>query len=163
MLIGILADTHGRFEPARRAVEVLRERGAQFLVHCGDVGGEDILDLLAGEGSGAAFVFGNNDLDRDELARYAKSIGITCLGAFGTLALADRQIAVTHGDHRGYVRQVLDGASHDYLLLGHTHVPRDERAGRLRIINPGALHRAAVKSVALLDVLRDHVEFVELG
>ena len=33
----------------------------------------------------------------------------------------------------------------------------DERLGRLRIVNPGALHRAAQKTVALVDLNTDTV------
>jgi putative phosphoesterase len=163
MLLGILSDTHGRFAAAKLAVQTLQQGGAQYLIHCGDVGREDILDLLVGVGEGAAFVFGNNDYDRDELARYAKSIGITCLGVFGTVELGGKRIAVTHGDHRRYVSEVLEEQAHDYLLLGHTHVPRDQRLGKIRVINPGALHRAVIRSVALLDLEKDRLELVELS
>ena len=34
----------------------------------------------------------------------------------------------------------------------------DQRIGRTRIINPGALHRASPKTVALLDTERDKLE-----
>ena len=30
----------------------------------------------------------------------------------------------------------------DFLLHGHTHVPRDERIGATRVFNPGAVGRA---------------------
>jgi predicted phosphodiesterase len=46
---------------------------------------------------------------------------------------------------------------HDYLLQGHTHVRLDECVGRTRIINPGALHRAAVKTVVTLDTRADRL------
>jgi putative phosphoesterase len=163
MLVGILSDSHGRFAATKAAVDALRAREAQYLIHCGDVGGEDILDLLAGEGQGAAFVFGNNDYERRELARHARSIDVTCLESFGTVSLDGKSFAVTHGDDVRFVRRVLQDQSSDYLLLGHTHLPRDERAGRVRVINPGALHRAAVKSVALLDTNADRLEFIELA
>jgi hypothetical protein len=32
--------------------------------------------------------------------------------------------------------------------------------GKLRVINPGALHRAAQKSVATLDLLSDKLQFI---
>jgi len=38
----------------------------------------------------------------------------------------------------------------------------DVRVGRMRIINPGALHRANPKTVALLDTAGDSVEFLEI-
>jgi predicted phosphodiesterase len=44
-------------------------------------------------------------------------------------------------------------------LHGHTHVARDERLGPLRVINPGALQRAAVHTVATLDLRTDQVGF----
>src|SRR4051812_34898097 len=107
MILGILSDTHGRHAAAKRGLEILREHGATYFIHCGDVGGDDILDLLAAamlevsktDGrAGAAFVFGNNDLDRDEQARYATAIGLQCFGDFGSLVLEGKRIAVAHGD-----------------------------------------------------------------
>jgi predicted phosphodiesterase len=53
-----------------------------------------------------------------------------------------------------------DGA--DYLLHGHTHELRDERIGRTRMINPGALFRAARYTAALLDPRADRLEILAL-
>ena len=160
MLIGILADSHGRFKATKAAVDLLRSRGSDFLVHCGDVGDEDIFDLLAGGAPPAAFVWGNNDFDRERLARYARELGIACLDTFGRLELGGKRVAVTHGDHLNLMRQVTDDASADYLLVGHTHVMVDRRVNGVRVINPGALHRSAVKSVALLQTDTDRLEFL---
>ncbi|MGH7180008.1 MAG: YfcE family phosphodiesterase [Tepidisphaeraceae bacterium] len=158
MILGILSDTHGRTEAARAGIEILRAGGAERLVHCGDVGSEPIIDLLAG--ANAAFVWGNTDDDRDELARYAQRLGVQCLGRFGELDLDGKLIAVTHGDNPQLVREILHEQKHDYLLTGHTHVCADQRTGRVRAINPGALHRAAVKTVALLDLRTDALRFL---
>jgi hypothetical protein len=50
----------------------------------------------------------------------------------------------------------------DYLCHGHTHVVRDERIGQTRVINPGALFRAARYTVALLDMAADRLEIVQV-
>ena len=50
----------------------------------------------------------------------------------------------------------------DYILHGHTHCKRDERIGRCRVINPGALHRANPKSVATLDTASDTLTFHDI-
>ncbi|MBC8109185.1 MAG: metallophosphoesterase [Anaerolineae bacterium] len=160
MLIGILSDTHGRFKASKAAVDLLRSRGAEFLIHCGDVGEENILDLLAGDAPPAAFVWGNNDYDRGRLGAYAKSIGVTCLDCFGRLELAGKRVAVTHGDRLSLVREVTEEQSADYLLVGHTHVMVDRRVNGVRMINPGALYRSAVKSCALLQTDTDELEFL---
>ncbi len=157
MIVGILSDTHDKTAAAAAAVALLRRMKAEFFVHCGDVGSERVLDHLAG--LQAAFVFGNNDYDRGGLERYAADIGVRCLGAFGELELGGKRFAVLHGDDFALRRRLFDGQAHDYLLQGHTHVAHDQRIGRIRLINPGALHRARTKSVATLDTETDALEF----
>ena len=49
------------------------------------------------------------------------------------------------------------------MIHGHTHRQADRREGRTRIINPGALHRAATKTVAILDTVEDELHFLEIG
>jgi len=161
VIIGILSDTHDRVDAAAAAVELLRKNGASYLIHCGDVGSERVLDHLVGP-IPAAFVWGNTDWDRMSLQRYAESVGIQCFGSFGELSLDGKLIALLHGDDIKLKHRILKEARHDYLLQGHTHIRLDERVGRVRVINPGALHRVAVKSVALLDTSTDHVTFVNL-
>jgi hypothetical protein len=52
------------------------------------------------------------------------------------------------------------GQMYDYLFHGHTHVVRDDRIGKLRIINPGALYRASRKTVALLNLTDDRLQYL---
>lgn len=158
MIVGILSDTHDRVDAARAAVELLRRAGAEYFVHCGDVGSELVLDVLAGLPS--AFVFGNTDWDRRGLERYAAQLNVSCLGDAGELDLGGKVFNVQHGDNARSMRAALDAQRFDYLLHGHTHAVRDERVGRTRIINPGALHRAREKTVALLDTVKDEVRLV---
>ena len=161
MLIGILSDTHDRTETMAAAVQLLQSRGAEYFIHCGDVGSPAVLDYLAG--CKACFVWGNCDWDRIGLQRYAKSIEIDCFGGFGELELDGKKFALIHGDDPALKRRLISEQRHDYLLQGHTHVKQDIRVGRMRIINPGALHRANPKTVALLDTAADAVEFLEIG
>ena len=158
MILGLLSDTHGRADAAAEAVRVLRAAGAEYFIHCGDVGSESVLDHLAG--TQAVFVFGNTDWDRRTLERYAESIGVACHGSLAELTLDGKSIAVTHGDEPRLKRLLLERQKFDYLFQGHTHVPQDERVGRTRVVNPGALQRAKVKTVATVDLARDAVEFL---
>jgi putative phosphoesterase len=158
VIVGILSDTHDRLEAARAAVSLLKAGGAEYYIHCGDVGSEPILDLLAGLPS--AFVFGNNDWDRRGLERYAADIHVSCLGNAGDLELAGKLFHVQHGDDFRAMQQALDSQKYDYLLHGHSHLQRDEGVGRTRIINPGALHRAKEKTVALLDTQSEVLRFL---
>lgn len=153
MLIGILSDSHDKIDAMTAAMATLRHAGAQFYIHCGDVGGEGMLDQLAG--LPAAFVWGNNDWERASLADYAKALGIACHGDLADLTLDGKRIAVIHGDRSGQRQQLLQSQDFDYLLQGHTHRREDIRVGRTRVINPGAIYRAKPLSVAVLDTETD--------
>jgi putative phosphoesterase len=161
MLLGILSDTHDRYEIMGAAVRALQERGAQFFIHCGDVCTPNLLDHLAGLPS--AFVWGNCDWDRMALQRYAQSIDVPCYGVFADLELGGKRVAVLHGDDRAKMDAVLKAQEHDYLFHGHTHVKRDEWVGRTRIINPGALFRASEKTAALLDTEADQLDYLRIA
>jgi putative phosphoesterase len=158
MLVGILSDTHDRVDAMAAAMDVLRKGGAQFFIHCGDVGSERVIDHLAGVPS--AFVFGNTDWDRATLARYADRLGVACYGSLADLELGGKHFAVIHGDDFRLKQRLLAEQRHDYLLQGHTHVRADERVGKVRLINPGALHRAREKTVAVLDTGADRLTFL---
>ena len=161
MIVGILSDTHDRVAAARAAVELLQKHGAQYFVHCGDVGSEMVLDVLAGLPS--AFVFGNTDWDRRGLERYAADVHVSCLGQGGQLELGGKSFHVEHGDEPRSLKRAIESQQFDYVLHGHTHVRRDERVGRTRVINPGALHRAREKTVAVLDAASDRLEFLPVS
>ena len=150
MLIGILSDTHDEMARTRRGVGLLRDAGAEALIHCGDFTGPEI--VAACSAVPLWFVFGNNDADAvPELRRAASECGATCLGWGDAVELGGRRIAVTHGHMATDVRRLL-ALRPDYLLTGHSHIAADSSDGSVRRINPGALHRASEYTVALLDL-----------
>ena len=160
MLLGILSDSHDNAPSLAGAVALLQQRGAEFFIHCGDVCSPSMLDHLAGLPS--AFVWGNCDADRLGLQRYGQSLNVQCYGRVGELTLAEKRIAFTHGDDALLRDRLLADQQHDYVLQGHTHIQRDIYVGKTRHINPGALQRAAVKSVALLDLTKNILEFLTI-
>ena len=164
MIVGLLSDTHGRAEIAVAAVRLLVAAGAEQLVHCGDVGDGDrdgtaVLDAMAG-GPPAVFVFGNNDDERKRLARHAKAVGVRCGDDHADVLLDGKLAVVTHGDDGKFVRKQLERQAADYLFVGHSHQRVEYRQGRVRVVNPGALHRATIKTVAVLDTATDAVRFL---
>jgi putative phosphoesterase len=168
LILGLLSDSHGQAERTRNALRILRHVGAEAYVHCGDVGGLDVLDQLAG--LRAWIVCGNTDCPDHQKVEYAEQIGLR-IGQEPPvrLELAGRHIAVFHGHERGMtelIEALLETGSPpasfgrcDYLFHGHTHNACDYQLGPVRIINPGALHRAVVYTVATVDLATDRVRF----
>ena len=158
MKLGILSDTHNELDRTRRAVALLREAGAEVLVHCGDIIDSEIVtacSLLP-----CYYVLGNNDTyNVTDLRTTIKETGGTCLMWSGELNLDGKRIGITHGHFHTDVRNLM-AAAPDYLLSGHSHIAHDQRVGSVRRINPGALHRAAEFSVAVLDLVADELTFL---
>jgi len=159
MKLGILSDSHGRVPLVRRAVSVLERAGAQGFVHCGDLGGLDILDELAGRP--CWFVWGNTDDPRPSWRAHIQALGLVWPDGPIEVQIDNKQVGIFHG-HERLFREALRDSRYDYLLHGHTHQQDDYRDGRMRVINPGALHRVSVPTVALLDLADDDVQFMEL-
>jgi hypothetical protein len=145
--VGLLSDSHGRAERTARAVDALLAAGADTLIHAGDIETDEVLDCLAGHN--AYVVWGNCDWDQAGLERYARDIGIAVHGDAGEVTVDGVRIAFTHGHLPAAMRSAMaSGAA--FLVHGHTHERRDEVVDGVRIINPGALHRARPFTVALL-------------
>ncbi len=157
MLIGALSDSHGHAAITARAVTLLCDRGCEVLLHLGDVETEAVLDELVGHP--ARVVFGNCD-DADELGHYARQMDITVDHPMGVFMAGGKRVAFTHGHFGRLVAEACRTA--DYLFHGHSHEVRDERVGRTRVINPGALFRAARYTCALLDTSADALEFLDI-
>lgn len=163
MILGILSDTHGRAKIAAAAVRALRDRGAEYLIHCGDVGSRAVLDALAGGDPPAAVVWGNTDHDRHDLEVYANHLGIRHDHPVLRLTLGGKRVVVTHGDNGRALAEVFARPREtDFLLVGHTHVAADDAHNGVRVINPGALHRASVKTVATLDLKTGGLRWVTI-
>lgn len=160
MKIGVIADTHNKVDITRTAIQKLRDQGAQMFFHCGDLLSLPVLELFTGLPT--TMVFGNNDKERALLLKEAAARGIQHLGDGGEITLDRWRIAMTHGHLKSEMQRLLR-AQPDVLLLGHSHKQRNEKREGTWIINPGALHRAAVKTCALLDLNESRATFITIG
>jgi uncharacterized protein len=160
MRIGILSDTHNELARTKMAIQLLREEGAEALIHCGDLAEPSIVEACAV--LPCWFVFGNHDADIvPALEQTAANCGVTCLGWAGLIELSGKRIAVAHG-HMSYdIRLAIRQRPH-YLLSGHSHIASDRYEGVVRRINPGSLHESDSYSVALLDLESDEVRFLQI-
>jgi uncharacterized protein len=149
MRIAILSDTHGRERTVRSALALAAEREAELIVHCGDIDDAETARLFP---ACTHFVFGNCDTSRAELSKAIRDIGATLHEGFGYLELAGTKMAFVHGDDKNQLRDLVKSDAFDFVFYGHTHIADEHLDGRTRVINPGALHRAATKTFVVLDL-----------
>ncbi|MBA4031965.1 MAG: metallophosphoesterase [Planctomyces sp.] len=160
MLLGILSDTHNEFARTRVAVDLLREAGAEGLVHCGDLASPLVVETCAC--LPLWFVFGNHDADSAaELKVAAAEFGATCLGWGDVILLGGRRLGVAHGHLTFDIKRVARD-SPEVLFCGHSHLAGEFTIDGLRRINPGALHRAVKLTVAVFDTINGKVQWLEV-
>ncbi|NOX58885.1 MAG: YfcE family phosphodiesterase [Planctomycetes bacterium] len=160
MKIGVMSDSHGSVERVKLALEIFDRNEASALIHCGDVGGIPVFDEWVGRD--IRFVWGNTDVPDQATLAYLATVGLNAPKSIPLrLELGSKSIQVFHG-HEPSFRTAVNNPTVDYIFHGHTHIARDERVGRCRIVNPGALQRAREYTVATVDLARDEVTFHRL-
>ena len=123
--IGVISDTHGLLRD--EAVDALKD--SDLILHAGDVGGADILEVLAGMAP-VFVVKGNNDHDEASLGWPKREVVHLSEGTSPVLAYMLHDISDLD----------LDPSSVGFAVVvyGHSHRPAMEKSGGVLYFNPGA-------------------------
>ena len=156
-VLGVISDTHGKAERTELGLRLLEDAGAELFLHLGDIGSDAVIDRMVGRN--VRIVLGN--VDPPAIGHYASLVDLVVDHPTMCLEVAGRRIGATHG-HLDSELDRLMVEKPDYLLHGHTHVARDQMIGETRVLNPGAVQRAATWSVAILEPGNDRFEILEI-
>lgn len=158
MRVGVVSDTHDNLRNVARIVELLNEAQVERVVHTGDVSQPKTLDALAALEAPLFGVWGNNDREREGLARACARHGFDFRESGRELVWAERRILVVHDPRE--IELHLD--AHHLVLHGHDHRHRIERLGATLVVNPGecAGHLDGHNTVGVVDLVRLHVELL---
>ncbi len=159
MLLGIMSDSHGDVDATARAVTLLEMHGATRFVHCGDICDPYVLDVFAGRD--LTFVWGNCDRPTASVRRYIEGLGFPWPVQPVRMEVAGKRIGVYHGHEAGFdLAAREDGLN--YILHGHSHEFGRRIVGGCCLINPGALSRARIRTVAVLNVPTGRATFLRI-
>jgi hypothetical protein len=131
----VLADTHNHLPAGLHDLAA----GVDEIWHLGDVCAPDLLEAVRAVGPPVTIVRGNCD-------SHVQWPLVADLERNGV------RLRLIHIPPKQAPPNV------DVLLHGHTHVPRDERVGAVRFLNPGCVtrpNRGAPASVAYLEIAED--------
>ena len=125
--IGVIADTHGLFDPAIRR----HFRGVDHILHAGDIGDRSIIEQLE-QIAPVTAVSGN--VDDDEQSGFPSE---------AVIKLAGRRIAIRHILYKGGKltkdgRALLDRERPDICVFGHTHQSKTDWHRSTLLFNPGS-------------------------
>jgi len=137
MILSVMSDTHDHIWNLRKALELIKERGAEAIIHCGDFVAPFMLKELEQAAIPVHGVFGNNDGDQYLLTKLSMTelSSITLYGLLGELELDGFRVAFTH------YRPVADGlvatGRFDLVCFGHSHEAFLDKKGETVLLNPG--------------------------
>lgn len=146
MRIGVISDTHGVLRD-----EVLNNlEGCNYIIHAGDVGGEEIVERL--DKIAKTFVVrGNNDGD---------SWGVK-LPYCKEIEMDETLIYVVH--KRDEVPQELRGV--DIVIYGHSHKYSEEKIDNIIYLNPGSCGRKRFSlplTMAIVEINIDRIDIFKI-
>ena len=152
--IGVIADTHGLFDPALRRYF----HGVDRIIHAGDIGRSAVIEQLE-EIAPVTAVSGN--VDQYETSGFPRRTVIRRRG---------RKIAVCHivyekGALTGEARQWLRRECPDVCIFGHSHRPTIESFGRTVLFNPGSAgpkRFSLPRSIGMLTVGKGRVAVIHI-
>jgi uncharacterized protein len=156
----ILSDSHNNEPVLAEALSHIKKLQPQLIIHCGDFQSPNILQHFAGLPLRA--VFGNCDQPQEGFKEKARALGLAQLDIELDLEIEGKKIYATHSHISHLVEEMAEAQIYDYIFHGHTHLRRDEKVGKTRIINPGALFRAKTYTFAKLDLSKDELLFIEI-
>ncbi|MDF0677064.1 MAG: metallophosphoesterase family protein [Nitrospira sp.] len=147
--IGVIADTHGLFDPA-----IVRHfNGVDHILHAGDIGKQSVIEQLEAIAPVTA-VSGN--VDEYEESGFPPEIMIELAG----FRIAIRHILYEGGKLTKEGRAFMDRTRPDICIFGHTHQPKNEWLGDMLLFNPGSAGPKRFKlprRVGLLTISQDQV------
>ena len=151
--IGIISDTHSRLPLTQKAVSIFQNAEIAELIHCGDVGSEEIVHTLSCFKT--HYVSGNTD--SDSLKTWAFQHGQTFYGSVGMLMRDEKRIAFLHGDDWRTFDDLLHRQRFDLICYGHEHLFSWRMEGETYLLNPGAFTRTT-PSVVVIELPEMRVE-----
>lgn len=125
MKIGILSDSHTKVGYTEDVINHLKENGAQYLIHAGDLCIEENLELLEKSGLTYVSVFGNND---SRLLGLSSKYFIKKEPYY--FKIKDIKFKLMHLPYH------LTPDS-DIVIFGHTHEFSQEYVNKTLFVNPG--------------------------
>jgi putative phosphoesterase len=144
MKICILSDSHDHIPLLEYAVAEAKERGAEAILHCGDVVAPSTLQKINKFGLPVHVIHGNNTGDLytlGQLASRSQSV-IHYHGMDAAIELAGKRIFMVHYPH--YARAMATTGDWDLVCCGHSHKIKFEQLDNINgektpLINPGTV------------------------
>ena len=115
LIIAVLSDTHNNRQAVREALAISQKRGADTVIHCGDLGSPDLVSLF--HGWSLHLAIGNTDHERISLEYAVRALGNgSACGGEIRLEEDGLRIAAVHGDRAGDLADLIATGNFDFIF-----------------------------------------------
>lgn len=121
MIVGVISDTHGLLRP--EAIELLR--GAEHIIHAGDIGAPEIVPALEKIAPVTAI---RGNIDRQSWAQRFAETEVVELGGMHIYVIHDVNALDLNPKAAGFAA----------VISGHSHQPKQETKDGVLYFNPGS-------------------------
>lgn len=125
MKIGLLSDTHTKKGRSQKVIDHLKNHGAEFLIHAGDIVKPEMLEQLKNSGLRYIAVYGNNDA---HLHEYHNKYNLVQEPHY--FKLSGTKCKLMH-------LPFYMGADAEVVIFGHTHIFECDFKNKTLFLNPG--------------------------
>ena len=169
MRICIVSDSHDRADALAKAVHAAKAKGAEAVIHCGDLIGAQTIKPALAAGLPVHAIHGNNIGDPQAMHNQSRMSGgqLQYYGLDARLELGGRRILVVHYDDYGYAFACT--GEFDLVCCGHSHKAEVREVkgvnGRASwLVNPGTVAGLSAPATWVLgDLAAMRFEVRELG
>lgn len=163
MIIAVMSDSHDNIWNLRKALEIVKKKNAQMIIHCGDFIAPFMLVELDQSGIPVHGVFGNNDGDKYLLTKFSLT-SLTNITLYDPVGLVDADGFKIGFTHHGIVGEALAaGGKFNLVCFGHSHKYFLKEIGRTILLNPGEIMgKDGLPSFCLVDTNTAKIEKIEL-
>lgn len=163
MKIAIISDTHDRLDNIEKALNYIKEQGAEILIHAGDLAHSETLEYVCKKFHGDIFYIGGNaDIDNEEIKKLEKIYKtLKTFTETAKLTLGGLSLVITHKPMDA--KKLAESGKYDLVIHGHDHKPWQSFIGKCEILNPGnladtrypatfALYNTEIKKASLIAI-----------
>ena len=134
MRIGVVSDTHNNLKSVKKIVEIFNESAVERVIHAGDITQSKTINAFSDHNMPLYGVFGNNDLELDDLNQAITKQGYNFVQPPLTDTWDNKNLIVVHDP---FQLENHDISHYDLVIHGHTHRYRLETINSTTIFNPG--------------------------
>lgn len=160
MQIGLITDTHNNVEGIKKACDIFRKNNIKLIIHTGDLTSASILRHFYG--FKVYFVCGNCDYDITNISQEIGKLNGKFFEKFGEFDLDNKKIAIIHGNDEVLFNKLVESQKYDFVIHGHNHQKEKSLYLKTNVICSGSIKAYELNSVAILDLERSTVNFIDI-